>query len=97
MGTADTYFLNNAVQLFQQNTDQLTHPATGWSFDYGVNQPHGYSPYTNQELITIMAQYMADQAPHGCHPGQWLPPGARHHMKAHASHFQSYDRHAHGV
>ena len=68
VGTADTYFLNNAVQLFQQNTDQLTHPATGWSFDYGVNQPHGYSPYTDQELVTIMAQYMADQAPHGRHP-----------------------------
>jgi len=86
VGTADTYFLNNAVQLFQQNTDQLTDPATGWSFDYGVNQPHGYSPYTNQELITIMAQYMADQAPRGHHTGHWLPPGVTHHVKGHASH-----------
>ena len=82
VGTADTYFLNNAVRLFQQNTDMLTHPATDWSFDYGVDQPHGYSPYTNQQLVAIMAQYMAAQAPHGHHP-HWLPAGAKHKVKAH--------------
>ncbi len=82
VGTADTYFLNNAVRLFQQNTGMLTDPATDWSFDYGVDQPHGYSPYTNQQLVTIMAQYMASQAPHGHHP-HWLPAGANHKVKAH--------------
>ena len=82
VGTADTYFLNNAVRLFQQNTDMLTDPATDWSFDYGVDQPHGYSPYTNQQLVTIMAQYMAAQAPHG-HHAHWLPAGAKHKVKAH--------------
>jgi hypothetical protein len=83
VGTADTYFLNNAVRLFQQNTDQLTRPSTGWSFDYGVDQPHGYSPYTSQQLVTIMAQYMAAHAPHG-HHADWLPKGARHKVKASA-------------
>ena len=72
VGTADTFFLNNAVQLFQQNTDTLTDPATDWSFQYGVNQPHGWSPYTTAQLITIMAQYMADQAPPGAHTGTWF-------------------------
>jgi len=72
VGTADTFFLNNAVQLFQQNTDELTDPATGWTFQYGLNQPHGWSPYTTAQLITIMAQYMADQAPPGVHTAKWL-------------------------
>ena len=69
VGTADTFFLNNAVRLFQQNVEQLTDPAPNWSFDYGVDQPHGYTPYTTAQLVTIMAQYMADQAPHHGHHG----------------------------
>jgi hypothetical protein len=40
----------------------VTDPATGWRFDYGVNKPHGYAPYTTPQFVTIMAQYMADQA-----------------------------------
>ena len=86
VGTADTFFLNNAVRLFQQNVEQLTDPAPNWSFDYGVDQPHGYTPYTTAQLVTIMAQYMADQAPHHGHHGNWMPPGAWHHVKGHASH-----------
>ncbi|HMK92355.1 MAG TPA: hypothetical protein VK576_05095, partial [Thermoleophilia bacterium] len=47
----------------------------GWTFQYGVNQPHGWSPYTTAQLITIMAQYMADQAPPGVATDTWF--GAR--------------------
>jgi hypothetical protein len=83
VGTADTYFLNNAVRLFQQNVEQLTDPSPNWSFDYGVDQPHGYTPYTTAQLVTIMAQYMADQAPHHGHHHR-LPPGASHQVKGHA-------------
>jgi enterochelin esterase-like enzyme len=85
VGTADTFFLNNAVRLFQKNVEQLS-PAPDWSFDYGVDQPHGYTPYTTQQLVTIMAQYMADQAPKGHPNGAWLPAGARHHLSKHATH-----------
>jgi len=76
VGTADTYFLNDAVQLFQQNVEKLTDPAPNWSFDYGLNKPHGYTPYTTAQLVTIMAQYMAAQAPAGVDTSVWL--GAAH-------------------
>jgi len=65
VGTEDTFFLNGAVQVFQQNTATLTHPKADFRFCYGVNQPHGFSPYTDQQLITIMARYMAHHAPTG--------------------------------
>lgn len=71
VGTADTFFLNDAVQLFQQNVEQLD-PAPNWSFDYGVNQPHGYTPYTTAQLVTIMADYMAAQAPAKANTHAWL-------------------------
>jgi hypothetical protein len=60
------------VQLFQQNTDKLTNPATGWSFQYGLNQPHGWSPYSTAQLVTIMARYMAQQAPARTNTSEWL-------------------------
>ena len=72
VGTADTYFLNDAVQLFQQNTDKLTNPQSHFSFQYGLNQPHGWSPYTTAQLVTIMAKYMASQASAGAHTSRWL-------------------------
>lgn len=72
VGTADTFFLNDAVQLFQHNTAKLTNPRTRFTFRYGINKPHGWSPYTPQQLITIMARYMAQQAPPGTNTEVWL-------------------------
>jgi hypothetical protein len=77
VGTADTFFLNDAVMLFQQNIEQLTGPKADFSFQYGENQPHGWSPYTTAQLISIMAQYMADHAPLNAHTGAWLAPSAK--------------------
>ncbi|MBV9381514.1 MAG: hypothetical protein JOY82_14050 [Streptosporangiaceae bacterium] len=76
VGTEDTFFLNDAVQLLQQQTASLTGPRARFTFQYGLNQPHGWSPYTPQQLITIMARYMAAHASHGATSTQWLPPGA---------------------
>src|SRR5260370_41272206 len=81
VGTQDTFFLNDAVQVFQQNTATLTHPKADIRFCYGLNQPHGFSPYTDEQLITIMARYMANHAPQGVSTKNWLgsapgPPAA---------------------
>jgi hypothetical protein len=72
VGTQDTFFLNDAVQAFQQNTATLIHPKADIRFCYGLNQPHGFSPYTDEQLITIMARYMASHAPHGVSTKNWL-------------------------
>jgi hypothetical protein len=77
VGTADTFFLNNAVQLFQQNTAKLTNPKADFSFRYGLNQPHGWSPYTTAQLVTIMAHYMASHAPAGMSTSRWLSAAAK--------------------
>jgi hypothetical protein len=77
VGDDDTFFLNNGVELIQGFLDSVRHPRSGAEFTYGHNQPHGWSPYTTQQLITIMAEYMADQAPSATDTRAWLPATAR--------------------
>lgn len=76
VGTEDTFFLNDAVQLLQQHVATLTGPAAKFTFRYGLNQPHGWSPYSTQQLVTIMAEYMAAHAPHGVATSDWLGAAA---------------------
>jgi Putative esterase len=72
VGDDDTYFLNNSVELMQRFLAQLDPPAKA-TFRYGHNQPHGWSPYTTQQLIQVMADSMADRAPHGASVEWWRP------------------------
>lgn len=43
VGTADTYFLDNAVRLLQKTFDNSTDPHVTADFDYGEGQPHCYT------------------------------------------------------
>lgn len=63
VGDDDTYFLNNAVELFEAATAELTSPAADFEVVYGHNQPHCWSPYTNQQLLAIMYDAMMADAP----------------------------------
>ena len=71
VGTEDTYFLNNGVQLFEQKTGQLTSPKTGFQFIYGAGQRHGWQPVSDQEIFTTMADFLARRAPSGTDTGGW--------------------------
>ncbi len=72
VGDDDTFFLNNGVELMQRFLDSVQHPRSDAQFTYGHNQPHGWSPYTTEQLVTVMAEYMADQAPGGIDTTAWL-------------------------
>jgi hypothetical protein len=77
VGDDDTFFLNNAVQLMQGFLQNVQNPPADATFRYGRNQPHGWSPYTTQQLVTIMAEDMANHAPAGTNTSSWLPSSAR--------------------
>lgn len=77
VGDDDTFFLNDAVELMQAFLDRVRNPSSGATFRYGHNQPHGWSPYTDAELVTVMAEAMAAQAPPGTDTSAWLPVHAR--------------------
>ena len=70
VGDADTYFLNDGVNLFDKAVSALT-PAAGAQFQYGRNEPHGYSPYTTPQLFGVMADYLVAHAPTGTDTSGW--------------------------
>ena len=71
-GSADNYFSNNALQLFQENMTKLTKPKADFTFRWGLNGEHGWMPMTFPQLFTGMARYMARQAPDGTDVSGWI-------------------------
>jgi hypothetical protein len=71
VGTEDTYFLNDGVSYFEQRTNTLTSPKPDFQFIYGVSQPHGWTPFTDQQLLTTMADFIARHAPQGTDVSGW--------------------------
>lgn len=58
VGDTDTYYLNDAVQLFQTMLDEQTAPVAHSTFVYGRAQPHGWSPYTPEQWFAVYAEYL---------------------------------------
>jgi hypothetical protein len=58
VGDTDTYYLNDAVQLLQQQLDAETSPPANATFVYGRAKPHGWSPYTTQQWFGVYAAYI---------------------------------------
>jgi hypothetical protein len=67
VGDMDTYYLNNAVQLFEESVRELENPRADATFDYGRGKPHcwtGWSPWrpgedlTNAEFVRIVDDYL---------------------------------------
>jgi len=71
-GTMDNFFYDNPTRLFEEQTATFTHPQADFSFEWGVGEGHGWMPMTIEELITDMARYMAEQAPHGTDVSGWI-------------------------
>jgi hypothetical protein len=68
VGDMDNYFLNLGVYRFEAFLESTREPGKGpyyaGSFAYGRPlKPHGWQPWTNQELLRLMAAHIARQAP----------------------------------
>ena len=83
VGDGDTYFLNNAVHLLQNQLDASTNPHSDATFQYGAGMPHCYtggpSEYTMQQnsanwaqrVLPQMAEHMLKTAPAGADTKSW--------------------------
>jgi hypothetical protein len=71
VGDTDTYYLDDAVELLQQQLDAETAPPADATFVYGHEKPHGWSPYTAQQWFAIYATYVAAHVPAGTSTAAW--------------------------
>ena len=52
----DNYYLNLAVYLLEDFLKSTEHPQSEAVFEYGrPMKPHGWQPFTNVELVRMMA------------------------------------------
>lgn len=63
VGDDDTFFLENGVQLMAHFLRNVKNPTADAVIRFGNNQPHCWSPYSSEDLITLMARDMQDNAP----------------------------------
>ena len=83
VGDGDTYFLNNAVHLLQQQLNETRNPHSDATFQYGPGMPHCYtggpSEYTMQQnnadwtqrVLPLMVENMLATAPAGADVKSW--------------------------
>jgi hypothetical protein len=84
VGDGDTYFLNNAVHLLQNQLDATQNPHSDATFQYGPGMPHCYvggpAEYTMQQnsanwpqrLLPMMTDHMIKTAPAGADVKSWV-------------------------
>ena len=83
VGDGDTFFLNNAAHLLQNQLDQTRNPHSDATFQYGPGMPHCYtggpSEYTMednnadwaQRILPKMTEHMLETAPPGADITSW--------------------------
>jgi len=60
VGDMDNFFLNLAVYRMEETAKSLTLPRAEAVFEYGrPTKPHGWQPFTNAELVRMMARQVA--------------------------------------
>jgi len=63
VGDMDNYFLNLAVYKMEDAMKTFSAPRPSAVFEYGrPMKPHGWQPFTNAELIRMMARHVAANA-----------------------------------
>ena len=84
VGDGDTYFLNNAVHLLQNQLEATQNPHSDATFQYGAGMPHCYtggpSEYTMQQnsanwaqrVLPLMTEHMIKTAPQGADTKSWV-------------------------
>lgn len=76
VGESDTYYLNNAVHLFQDMLAARTAPKADATFDYGARRPHCYTGdprrmTLNERILPQMAAHWLATAPKGADVTSW--------------------------
>jgi hypothetical protein len=82
VGLSDTYYLNNAVHLLQQNLEKTQHPHSDATFDYGPWAPHCFTGTTpdwdeshgldlEERVLPVMVKHMLATAPDGADVQSW--------------------------
>jgi hypothetical protein len=83
VGDGDTYFLNNAVHLLENQLKETRNPHSDATFQYGPGMPHCYTggppEYTMQEnnanwiqrVLPLMVEHMVATAPAGADVKSW--------------------------
>ena len=83
VGDADTYFLNNAVHMLEDELDATRNPHSDATFQYGPRMPHCYTggpaEYTMQQnnadwtqrVLPLMVAHMLATAPDGADVRSW--------------------------
>jgi hypothetical protein len=83
VGDGDTYFLNNAVHMMQDQLAKTRDPHSDASFQYGPRMPHCYTggppEYTMQQnnadwaqrMLPMMVEHMLATAPSGADVTSW--------------------------
>jgi hypothetical protein len=83
VGDGDTYFLNNAVHMLQNQLEATRNPHSDATFEYGPGMPHCYTggpaEYTMQEnngtwaqrVLPEMVKHMLTTAPKGADTTSW--------------------------
>jgi len=83
VGDGDTYFLNNAVHLLEEQLDATRDPHSDATFQYGPRMPHCYTggpaEYTMQQnnagwtqrVLPLMVAHMLATAPEGADVKSW--------------------------
>ncbi|HUB00163.1 MAG TPA: alpha/beta hydrolase-fold protein [Terracidiphilus sp.] len=83
VGDGDTYFLNNAVHMLQNQLEATRNPHSDATFQYGPGMPHCYTggpaEYTMQEnngtwaqrVLPQMVEHMLATAPPGADTSSW--------------------------
>jgi enterochelin esterase-like enzyme len=65
IGDADTFFLNNSLEVLKGFLDQVRHPRARAQVVFGHLQPHCWNPFTSQQLVAVVARFMQHHAPAG--------------------------------
>ncbi|MDE3217384.1 MAG: hypothetical protein KGO03_13320, partial [Gemmatimonadota bacterium] len=75
VGDMDTFYLNLAVYRLQDFFAQTTDPHYAGTFEYGrPMKPHGWQPFTDAELLRMMAKHIEAHAPAPGGTPAWIYP-----------------------
>jgi hypothetical protein len=62
-GDMDNFYLNLAVYRMEEKLKSFTAPKANAVFEYGrPMKPHGWQPFTNAEMVRMMARHIAQHA-----------------------------------
>jgi hypothetical protein len=70
-GDMDNFYLNVGVYHMEEFLESTTDPYYDGSFTFGARGGHGWRPYSNVELLRIMADHIAANAPPGTNVSGW--------------------------